>query len=258
MRLLVSVRSAVEAALAAGNGADIVDAKEPDAGPLGAVAPSVVREIDAALPSHVPLGVALGDAGSVQELVAVLDRLAPRPRAGGVFLKVGFAGAARVEQVAVILRLAVARAQALGPSVMVIAASYADHDSARAPSPHDILDAAIDAGATGALIDTWVKDGRGLLRHLSVDELATWVARARRAGVLAALAGSLGADDLGILRVVEPDVVGVRGAVCRGGRSGPLDPEQLQRLRATFDRVPDPASAGEMPEPNTHFAPLPR
>jgi (5-formylfuran-3-yl)methyl phosphate synthase len=61
MRLLVSVRSASEARVAAENGADIVDAKEPAAGPLGPVAPDVLAGILLALPGDMPLGIALGD-----------------------------------------------------------------------------------------------------------------------------------------------------------------------------------------------------
>src|SRR5262245_21897237 len=179
MRLLVSVRSAAEAVLAASNGADIVDAKEPDAGPLGPVSRSVLREIELALPSHAPLGIALGDARAPDELAGVLDRLAPLPRAGGTFLKVGFAGLSELEPVSGVLRRAVDHARQLGPSVAVIAASYADWDSARTLSPATILDAAIAAGAGGVLIDTWLKDGRGLLQHVSVDALASWITRAR-------------------------------------------------------------------------------
>jgi hypothetical protein len=112
------------------------------------------------------------------------------------------------------------------------------------------------------LIDTWIKDGRGLLRHLSVAALAAWVIRARHANLLTALAGSLTADDLEILRDVEPDVVGIRGAACRGGRSGTLDPHCLQGLRATLDQVAGPfgpPSAGrELPDPAVHLSPLRR
>ena len=259
MRLLVSVRSADEAVLAANNGADIVDAKEPDAGPLGPVSRSVLRAIGQALPPHVPLGVALGDATVPAELADVLDRLAPPVHAGGTFLKIGFAGVSRPEQVSAILRRAVEQAGELGPSVGVIAASYADFGRAGALSPDGILDAAIGAGANGVLIDTWIKDGRGLLRHLSVDALTVWVLRARRAGLLTALAGSIVADDLNVLRNIGPDVIGVRGAVCRGGRSGSLDPHRLQQLRATFDQEGGQAglpSGREMPEPAAHIAPL--
>lgn len=262
MRLLVSVRSAAEAALAASNGADIVDAKEPEAGPLGPVSGSVLRDIELALPSRIPLGVALGDAALPDELADVLDHIALPVRAGGTFLKVGFAGVSRVEQVAAVLRRAVDRARDLGPTVAVIAASYADCDRARSLSPERILDAAIGAGAAGALIDTWVKDGRGLLRHMSSDALAAWILRARSAGLLTALAGSLTADDLPILWDLQPDVVGVRGAACRHGRAGTLDPHRLHRLRATLDGVASsasrPLSGGELPVPGAHILPLPR
>jgi (5-formylfuran-3-yl)methyl phosphate synthase len=262
MRLLVSVRSAAEAVLAASNGVDIVDAKEPDAGPLGAVSTSVLHDIHLALPSDVPLGVALGDANTPDQIARVLDRIAPPARVSGTFLKVGFAGACRVEQVAAVLRRVVEHARELGPGVAVIAASYSDYEQARTLSPEQVLETAIDAGAMGALIDTWSKDGRGLLRHMSVDALAEWVTGARRAGLLTAVAGSLTADDLEVLREVAPDVIGFRGAACRGGRAGTLDIQCLQHLRATLDRVAaaavQPSSAGELPERAAPLAPVPR
>ena len=45
MRLLVSVRSEEEARAALAGGADIIDAKEPSRGALGAVEIGVLREI---------------------------------------------------------------------------------------------------------------------------------------------------------------------------------------------------------------------
>jgi uncharacterized protein (UPF0264 family) len=44
-RLLVSVRSAVEARAARAGGCDLIDAKEPSRGPLGAVTPDVLAEV---------------------------------------------------------------------------------------------------------------------------------------------------------------------------------------------------------------------
>jgi len=82
LRLLVSVRSAAEAKVAVESGADIVDAKEPAAGPLGAVGPGVLAEILRALPGEAPLGIALGDVRTERELGLVLDRLAPMARPG--------------------------------------------------------------------------------------------------------------------------------------------------------------------------------
>ena len=47
MRLLVSVSSAAEASAALAGGADVIDAKDPLAGALGAVSADVLREIHA-------------------------------------------------------------------------------------------------------------------------------------------------------------------------------------------------------------------
>ena len=236
MRLLVSVRSASEGKVAAGNGADIVDAKEPAAGPLGPVAPDVLAGILRALPDDMPLGVALGDVQRDADLVLALDGLALPARTGAVYLKLGFAGVSAANEVAALLRTAVRHSAELGPSVSVVAAAYADHQRARSPSPEDVLAAAIDADVSGALLDTWTKDGRGLLHHLAGDDLRAWVYHARSRGLLAAVAGSLGAESIPAVLAAEPDIIGVRGAACRGGRAGTLDPVRVRRLRDALDR----------------------
>jgi uncharacterized protein (UPF0264 family) len=236
MQLLVSVRSAAEAKVAGASGADIVDSKEPEAGPLGAVSPTVLAAILRALPDALPLGIALGDLGTIADLATALDRIPLGERAGPVFLKLGFSGVAKRDGVAALLRLAVRRAGEMGPSVMVVAAAYADHQRARSPARGEVLAAARSAGAAGVLLDTWSKDGRSLLHYVGDDELRRWVARVRGAGLLAAVAGSLGADSIPAVLAAEPDIVGVRGAACRGGRTGTLDPARVRHLRGALDQ----------------------
>src|SRR5437899_1595244 len=63
MRLLVSVTCAAEASAALAGGADLIDAKDPRAGALGAVSAEVLREIYAAVAGQRPVTAALGDAG---------------------------------------------------------------------------------------------------------------------------------------------------------------------------------------------------
>jgi (5-formylfuran-3-yl)methyl phosphate synthase len=242
MRLLVSVRSASEAKVAVDNGADIVDAKEPRAGPLGAVSPQVLAAILRALPDDMPLGIALGDVRTGADVGSALARLALPARAGALYLKLGFAGGGKPEEIALMLRLAVSQARAMGSSISIVAAAYADYQRARSPSPDDVLAAAISAGAAGALIDTWAKDGLGLLDHLRGDELRGWIFRARSQGLLAAVAGSLRPATLPAVLAAEPDIIGVRGAVCRGGRRGDLDPVRLRGLREILLRGKVPAA----------------
>jgi hypothetical protein len=79
-------------------------------------------------------------------------------------------------------------------------------------------------------VDTWSKDGRGLLEHLPIERLSALSAGTRAAGLLFAVAGSL---DPGTISRIAPmaDVLGVRGAACRGGRSGTVTAELVAELR---------------------------
>src|SRR6266571_9545007 len=107
MRLLVRVRWA-SAALA--GGADVIDAKDPLAGALGAVSVEVLREIYAAVARRRPVTAALGDAGDE----AAIERAARTfVAAGAALVKVGFAGIAGAGRVATLTTAAVRGAQAM-------------------------------------------------------------------------------------------------------------------------------------------------
>ncbi len=109
---------------------------------------------------------------------------------------------------------------------MVVAAAYADARRVEhAPLAPELLPrVARAAGVDVCLLDTAVKDGRGLLEWLSPDALASLVAEAHDAGLEVALAGALRAEDLPVIRDTGADIAGVRSAVCADGRrSAPLD-----------------------------------
>jgi len=125
--------------------------------------------------------------------------------------------------------------EAVAGRAAVVAAAYAD--AARVPGdplpPHELVAAAAEAGATACMLDTAVKDGRGLLAWLSARALAELVADAHGAGLEIGLAGELRAEDLPAIRATGADLAGVRSAACHGGRrTAPLDPSRIERLRA--------------------------
>jgi uncharacterized protein (UPF0264 family) len=93
-----------------------------------------------------------------------------------------------------------------------------------------LADIAAEAGARGILLDTARKEGPGLAALWDRATLARWVARARGNGLLVALAGKLGADDLAFAADAGPDIVGVRGAACDGGRNGTIDEARVRLL----------------------------
>jgi (5-formylfuran-3-yl)methyl phosphate synthase len=230
MPLLVSVRSGEEVSAALAGGADIIDAKEPARGSLGAVDPEVLSAIAARTPGSVPLSVALGDCATEEEARRAVSAARLPKRSAPVYLKLGFAGVASVERVVSLLQTAIttATASVLDPDIVGVA--YADHRGAGTIPPEDVLHATVAARARGLLIDTYRKDGRGLLDHLSLDRVSALSVSARAAGLLFAVAGSLDSDAISRLAPMA-DILGVRGAACRGGRTGTVTAELVAELR---------------------------
>ena len=99
--------------------------------------------------------------------------------------------------------------------------------------PTELVAAAREAGVPGCLLDTAVKDGRGLFEWLTPEVLEALVAEGHAAGLEMALAGALRAEDLTAVRATGADIAAVRSAACRDGRrTAPLDAERVARLRA--------------------------
>jgi uncharacterized protein (UPF0264 family) len=220
MRLLVSVISALEARRALAGGADIIDVKDPGQGALGAPSPRVLSEVVREVGAAVPVSVALGDLPNLPHTAALAARGAAL--SGADYVKVGLRGVRELEGAIALMR---AVADAVEPKTVVIAAAYADAEALDPPAlaPRWLPELVDQAGVAGALVDTFVKDGRGLYGWLSDFELSDLIARTHRVGASFAVAGQLTLDQL---RRAPADVVGVRSAVCRGGdRAAELDAE---------------------------------
>lgn len=235
MQLLVSVRSADEVGPALSGGADIIDAKEPSRGSLGAVSPSTLAEIVDQVPLECPFSIALGDLVSPEEVVAVIASLELPVRPAPTYLKLGFAGVRSAETITSILAASAAAVARQGSAALIVAVAYADAARAGTLPPELIPGLARATGAVGVLLDTHTKDGTGLLEWVPRHRLVSWVAGARRRGLLTALAGSLSLEDVDTVFPVGADVVGVRGAACQGGRQGRVDADRVRALRQRLD-----------------------
>ena len=248
MRLLVSVVDEGEARAAAAAGADIVDVKNPGEGSLGAPSPAVIEGVRAAVPAHLPVSAAIGDMPNLPGTAALAALGAAR--SGATFVKVGLWGVSTEPEAVALLR-AVRDAVAGVPGTVVVAAAYADARRVpHAPLAPELLPRVARAAGVGVcLLDTAVKDGRGLLDWLSPDELTALVAEAHAAGLQVALAGALRAEDLPVVRATGADIAGVRSAACGDGRrSGSLEAARVRALRAACARY---AGAGVSLSPET-------
>ena len=231
MRLLVSVRSAAEVDSALAGGADIIDAKEPARGSLGPVTAKTLAGVLARVPSNRAFSVALGDLASELDVASAMLALRLPPRKAPTFLKLGFAGVRSPKLIGRLLTLAVRHAEQMPASPRIVAVAYADPQHARSVAAELVCQSAQSAAAAGVLIDTYRKEGSGLFTWLSVGNLAGLVSSVRAAGLLSAVAGGLGPDDLDSVAAADPDVVGFRGAACEAGRLGEVSAHRVAALR---------------------------
>ncbi len=245
MQLLVSVADAADAKTAVAGGADIVDAKDPTRGALGPVAPEVLAQLDAAVPAHLPFSVALGETDDPGAGARWVTDCVMRPRIGAVYAKLA-ATASCPGLVGEVIAGAVAAAAAHPARPFLVAALFADRVGDGA-SVRPLLAAVAAAGASGILWDTAEKDGRGLFAHWPVPVMREWADAARSEGLWVAVAGALGLDDLDAVRMVSPRVLGVRGAVCEGGRSGTVSEALVRRLAEAVGQAPSSAERRAMP-----------
>lgn len=257
MRLLLTVTGEDEVATALAAGADLVDVKDPSRGSLGPPAPEVLAAVADRLEGRAPLGVPLGDGPHRPDRLA--RRAATAVEAGASYLKVGLlerapdaptgAGARAGEQGTTAdagETVAAARraVDAAGSGCVLMAVTFADAPEGAAPDPEAAVETAAASGADGVMLDTLGKGAASVVDGLGLRRLGRWARAARAEGLVTALAGGLDAASVRRLGGLAPDVVGVRGGACAGGRAGRLDPARCRALRRAVDRVSERPEGG--------------
>src|SRR5262245_44057895 len=124
MRLLVSVRSAGEVEAAVEGGAEIIDAKEPMRGSLGAVDAAELARIADAVTVGMPLSIAMGDCAAPASAATGMDLLrAVARRPAELYVKVGVAGVNQLAAARSVLEAVVgaARGSPFVPEVVAVA-----------------------------------------------------------------------------------------------------------------------------------------
>jgi uncharacterized protein (UPF0264 family) len=223
MKLLVSVRTVAEAALAAEGGADFIDLKEPRAGALGGLPVAVIGDIVAALRAagcQLPVSATIGDL-PMHDGAAIVAQARAVAACGVDYVKVGIE---RNEGASAVLQALSALPFAVVP--VFIADRGLDLD---------LVATALHFPAVMA--DTADKLSGSLFDCVPVAELQRFVALARGRGTMVGLAGALRHAHLPMLAALAPDFAGFRSAVCRGDRGSALDLGLLRDLaQAVKDR----------------------
>lgn len=243
IQLLVSVKNASEAKAAAVGGADIIDVKDPNQGSLGFAGWSAIRDVNEVVRAQsLIVSAALGELTEWQDRRADLDRES-LPRLA--FAKIGLAFAEPV------------RATPGGPASVShweqdwlsvrnrltnvdqwVAVAYSDFAACDAPSPEDVLQAAIRTECRILLLDTFVKDGRTTFDHLATSQLKGLIRLSHESGLKIAIAGQVTANDVSVIAELKPDIVAVRGAVCEHqDRKRSVVASEVSRLKTAIDSI---------------------
>lgn len=221
--LLASVADAGEAQTALAAGVDIIDAKDPSAGTLGAVSISDLAAIVASARGHCPVSATVGDLP--MEPTGLLAAALRTAEIGVDFVKIGlFSGDER--------RACIDALGTISDRAALVAVMFADQH----PAIH-LIPLLARAGFCGVMLDSADKR-RGGLRELADESLlAAFLASARDHGLLCGLAGSLRREDIEPLLALGPDILGFRGALCEAKvRTAPLADNACRAIRSCIGR----------------------
>ena len=209
---MVSVQNLPEAHQALKGGADIVDVKNLQEALVGSAEPGLVRQVRESVPpehhASVTLGVVPNQVGTVAMAVYAAGVInATSVKVG--FMKTDFNLAAEILQAS--------RKALEGSETKLIGSLFADNHLYDGLDPNLMVSLAKDGGCDGWLIDTLTKDGRNLFDFMPEDVLREMVFDGKELGMSTALSGHLKIANIDELARINPDIVGVRGAVCAKG-----------------------------------------
>ena len=215
MKVLISPVSLEEATSIIEAGADIIDIKNVNEGSLGAQFPWNISEIVALIHrNRITASATLGDLPYKPGTAALAAYGAAHCRVN--YIKAGLHGLNTYSQ-AVEMMVGIRRAvRMVSDDIKVVASGYADYRRFNGLNTWDLVRAAKDASCDGVMVDTAIKDGKTLFDALTLDEINDFVGMAKEANLLVALAGSIKAEHVEVLLKNQPDIIGLRGAVCEG------------------------------------------
>jgi hypothetical protein len=228
MKLLISPINIEEAIISEMGGADIIDVKNPKEGSLGANFPWVIQGVRSRVKK--PLSATIGDfdykpgTASLAALGAAVS--------GAEYVKVGLYDIQTEQQALELLSGIVKSVKAYDSSKMVVASGYSDYSRIGSIAALKLPGVAKEAGCDIVMVDTGIKDGRSTFDFMDEKELKEFVDLAHKYGLKCALAGSLKFEDIGALKRIGPDIIGVRGMVCGGDRSEGIKAELITKLKA--------------------------
>ncbi len=231
--LLVSPWNIEEALEVIESNADLIDCKNPLEGSLGANSPKMIRSMKKLIPknSNKLLSATIGDFPNLPCSAALAALGAAF--SGADIIKVGLMGPKNERDATFLMKSVVDAVKSYDQRILVVAAGYADHKRLNtSPDPKLIPKIAANANCDIAMIDTGIKDGKGLFDFLSIESLIEFKNKAKTNNLSVALAGNIQIQDIEKIKKIRPDIIGVRSLVCTNNdrNNGIIKKNLIQKL----------------------------
>jgi uncharacterized protein (UPF0264 family) len=232
MKVLISPKDEFEATEAVNGGADIIDVKNPIEGSLGANFPWVIQRIRSLVPHSIEVSATIGDfphlpgSASLAALGAAVS--------GANYVKVGLKGSKTRDDAIFLMQGVTRTVKEYDTQTKVVLAGYADFRRASTLDPFLLPDVARTAGCDVVMVDTFVKDGKGIFDFMDEAACKQFVEEGHTRNLDVALAGSIKLPEIPILKHVGADILGIRGAACSHGDrlAGTIQAESVRALMA--------------------------
>ncbi len=240
IKLLVSPKTLEEAKVVVKyEEVDFIDCKNPSEGSLGANFPWIIKQMKNLIQfsgSQI-LSATIGDFPNLPGTAALAALGAAV--AGADIIKIGLKGPTTENECIFLMNKVVKAVKDYKKNIKVVAAGYAD--KIRMESSPDFLSLPFIAAKSGAdivMLDTYVKDGKGLFDFLTVDQLKLFRDKAKEFNLEVALAGNLRKNSLPKIKEILPDIIGVRSMVCEGydRNNGLIKGYLIEELKAELYR----------------------
>ena len=236
--LMISVINGDETHAALEGGADIIDIKNPAEGALGAPSPATIQDACLALKGRKPFSVALGEfpGKPCAAALAAMGSAYFNPD----FIKIAFIPHTSPEEIAQTLQEIKKSLCCVQKPISVVAVAYADTLRFASWKLEQFSAIAKENGAEGCLIDTREKKNKSLIDYLTWEEIEQFISSCHSRQLFCGLAGCLQISDVMDLTRLEPDIIGVRSAVCGGDRlRGTVSVQAVKDLKAQIIRHKD-------------------
>jgi uncharacterized protein (UPF0264 family) len=215
IKLLVSPKNIEEAKITINSGVDYIDCKNPKEGSLGANFPWIISKMKELIPKRGNqfLSATIGDFPNLPGSASLAALGAAY--SGADIIKVGLKGPKNEKEGLNLMSKVVKSVKGFNKEIKIVAAGYADQKRLNtSPDFLSIPKIAAKSSSDIAMLDTLIKDGKGLFDFLTIDDLIKFKNKCKELNIQIAIAGNITIGDLDKIKRISPDIIGIRSAVC--------------------------------------------